>query len=222
MIEIVFDTETTGFDPFSGDRLVEIGCVEVENFIPTGKLYHQYINPERDMPAAAEAVHGLSAAYLRDFPTFAEVCADFMDFVGDKKLVAHNAEFDMRFINYEIKKLGFKAYPDSRAIDTLAMARKKFPGSPNTLDALCKRFHIDNGARVKHGALLDAELLAEVYLELKGGRQRGLSLVDDVAGSEALKLARAFKEPRSHHASSEEKERHAAFVAGLNEASWLK
>ena len=222
MIEIVFDTETTGFDPHNGDRIVEIGCVEVENFLPTGRIYHQYINPERSMPPSAEAVHGLSAAYLKDFPTFAEIVGDFMDFVGDHKLVAHNADFDMRFVNYEIQKLGFKPYPRNRAIDTLALARKKFPGSPNTLDALCKRFNVDNAGRVKHGALLDAELLAEVYLELMGGRQSGLSLVDDKAQKEALKLKRNFRDPRTHTASQEEQACHVKFVESLKEAHWSK
>ncbi|RMF09710.1 MAG: DNA polymerase III subunit epsilon, partial [Alphaproteobacteria bacterium] len=175
MREIVFDTETTGLDPAQGDRLVEIGCVELYNLVPTGKTFHVYINPERDMPQAAYEVHGLSEAFLRDHPVFAEVAADFLDFIGDATLVAHNAEFDMKFINAELTRLGFPPIGNDRVIDTLAIARRNFPGSPATLDALCKRFGIDNSARTKHGALLDAELLADVYLELRGGRQVGLA-----------------------------------------------
>lgn len=227
MREIVFDTETTGFDPFSGDRLVEIGCVEVENFLPTGKVYHQYINPERDMPEGAFKIHGLSAEFLKDYPTFAEVYANFIDFVGDANLVAHNADFDMKFINYELAQVGHKEYAKTRAIDTLDMARRKFPGSPNTLDALCKRFSVDNSNRIKHGALLDAELLAEVYLELRGGRQRGLDLdavrKQNVTGEMAVKIDRVFRQPRAHAATGEEIQRHNDFVSGIGEnALWYK
>jgi len=228
MREIVFDTETTGFDPFSGDRLVEIGCVEVENYLPTGRHFHQYINPERDMPEGAFRIHGLSAEFLRDFPTFPEIYAEFVDFVGDARLVAHNAEFDMKFINWELSQVGEKEYPKSRAIDTLEISRRKFPGSPNTLDALCKRFSVDNSNRVKHGALLDAELLAEVYLELMGGRQRGLAL--DQAASAASsqmgtapKIERIFRAPRAHQIAETEVKRHAEFVETLGEdALWNK
>ena len=149
MREVVFDTETTGFDPFNGDRIVEIGCVVVEDYIPTGEVYHVYINPERDMPAAAEQVHGLSAEFLKNHPTFSEIVADFRDFCGDMNLVAHNAEFDMKFINWEMENLGFPPYPASRSIDTLAISRRKFPGANNTLDALCKRFSIDNSNRLQ-------------------------------------------------------------------------
>lgn len=222
MREIVFDTETTGFDPFNGDRLVEIGCVEVENYLPTGRNFHQYINPERDMPEGAFRIHGLSAEYLKDFPTFPEVYADFIDFIGDSKLVAHNSDFDMKFINWELSQVGHAEYSKSRAVDTLQIARRKFPGSPNTLDALCKRFSIDNSNRVKHGALLDAELLAEVYLELMGGRQRGLALDAGEKktaqnGVETDIMERTFREARPHHASEEELKRHSEFVAGLGE-----
>lgn len=228
MREIVFDTETTGFNPQGGDRLVEIGCVEVENFLPTGRTYHQYVNPERDMPEGAFRIHGLSAEYLKDFPTFSEIYSDFVDFVGDAKLVAHNASFDMKFINWELSQVGHPEYPWSRAVDTLDIARRKFPGSPNTLDALCKRFTVDNSNRVKHGALLDAELLAEVYLELMGGRQRGLAL----DGQEIKTTAPAgpsqnnqptFREARPHAASNEELKRHELFVADMGEkALWPK
>lgn len=174
MREIVLDTETTGFEPEEGHRIVEIGCVEVINQIPTGKTYHQYINPDRDMPTEAYDVHGISEEFLADKPRFTEVVQDFIDFIGDAKLVIHNAEFDMRFINHEFKMAGFPALPKERAIDTLAIARKKYPGSPASLDALCRRYEIDNSNRTFHGALLDSELLAEVYLHLLGGRQHGL------------------------------------------------
>jgi len=224
MREVVFDTETTGFDPFNGDRVVEIGCVVVEDYIPTGDVYHVYINPERDMPTAAEQVHGLSEEFLKDHPTFGEIVADFRDFCGDMNLVAHNAEFDMKFINWEMENLGFATYPASRAVDTLAIARRKFPGANNTLDALCKRFSIDNSNRVKHGALLDAELLADVYLELMGGRQTGLSLVSDSNETQKPKIVstneRVFREPRPHSASSEELERHQEFIKEIEKSLW--
>ena len=228
MREIVFDTETTGFNPFDGDRLVEIGCVEVENFLPTGRIFHQYVNPERDMPEGAFRIHGLSAEYLKGYPVFAEVYTKFIDFVGDSKLVAHNANFDMKFINWELSQVGHAEYPKDRAVDTLDMARRKFPGSPNTLDALCKRFSIDNSNRVKHGALLDAELLAEVYLELRGGRQRGLALEAEVkAATEnaggGQGAARQFREARPHEATAEELARHGEFITSLGEdALWHK
>ncbi len=176
MRQIVFDTETTGFDAQGTDRIVEIGAVEVVNFIPTGKTYHQYINPECEVSDGAVAVHGLTYERLKSEPVFAQIGASFMDFIGEADLVAHNAEFDMLFINAEFKRIGMPIIPTSRAIDTLAIARKKFPGANNTLDALCKRFEVDNSERVFHGALLDAQLLAEVYLELSGGRQQGLQL----------------------------------------------
>lgn len=224
MREIVFDTETTGFDPFNGDRVVEIGCVVVDDYIPTGEVYHAYINPERDMPTAAEQVHGLTEDFLRDKPTFSEIVSDFRDFCGDMNLVAHNAEFDMKFINWEMENLGFSPYPASRAVDTLAIARRKFAGANNTLDALCKRFSIDNSNRVKHGALLDAELLAEVYLELMGGRQTGLSLVaqgletKQATGTKVSEII--YREPRAHHPSDEELIRHKAFLKEIENSLW--
>jgi len=170
------DTETTGLDPRNGDRLVEIACVEVFNYIPTGRTYHQYVNPERDMPQEAFAVHGLSAQFLSDKPVFSDVVADFMEFVGDAKMVFHNASFDMSFINMELGRVAREAVPSVRIVDTLALARRKHPGGPNTLDALCKRYGIDNSTRTLHGALLDAQLLAEVYLQLSGGQQPVLDL----------------------------------------------
>ncbi|PLX35529.1 MAG: DNA polymerase III subunit epsilon [Hyphomicrobiales bacterium] len=176
MREIVLDTETTGFNPDKGDRVVEIGCIELDNMLPTGEVYHVYINPERPMPEAAFRVHGLSDEFLRDKPVFADIAADFMAFVGESQLIIHNASFDMRFLNFELTKCGGQPLPDERAIDTLEMARKKHPFGPNSLDALCRRYGIDNSNRDYHGALLDSELLAQVYLELRGGRQPGLVL----------------------------------------------
>ncbi len=224
MREVVFDTETTGFDPFNGDRIVEIGCVVVEDYIPTGEVYHQYINPERDMPTAAEQVHGLTEEFLKDKPTFSEIVGDFRDFCADMNLVAHNAEFDMKFINWEMENLGFSPYPASRAVDTLAIARRKFAGANNTLDALCKRYSIDNSNRVKHGALLDAELLAEVYLELMGGRQTGLSLGEAKGEEKAKKVVAQteakFREARPHAPSEEELARHKAFIKDIEKNLW--
>ncbi|MEL7259379.1 MAG: DNA polymerase III subunit epsilon, partial [Pseudomonadota bacterium] len=176
MREIVLDTETTGFEPEQGDRIVEIGGVELFNHVPTGKTFHKYINPERSMPNEAFEVHGLGDDFLRDKPLFSEVAQDFLDFVGDAKLVIHNAAFDMKFLNAELGWLQLPQLPWDQAIDTLAIARKKFPGSPASLDALCRRFGIDNSDRTLHGALLDSEILAEVYLELIGGRQPDFAL----------------------------------------------
>ena len=179
MREIVLDTETTGFKPDEGDRIVEIGAVELFNHVATGKTYHQYINPERSMPAEAFAVHGLGDDFLKDKPKFAEIAQGFVDFVGDSKMVIHNASFDMKFLNAELGWVKRPLLPNDQAIDTLAIARRKFPGSPASLDALCRRFGINNDARVLHGALLDSEILAEVYLELIGGKQPGLVLGSD-------------------------------------------
>ena len=187
MREIVLDTETTGLDPASGDRLVEIGCVELANHIPTGRIWHQYFNPERDMPEGAFKVHGLSAEFLADKPLFAELAGDFLEFVSGADLVIHNAAFDTGFLNAELARIERPPLPADRIIDTLAMARRKHPSGGNSLDALCRRYGIDNSARTRHGALLDAELLAEVYLELRGGRQANLTLV----GTEAQKTALA-------------------------------
>jgi DNA polymerase-3 subunit epsilon len=176
MREIVLDTETTGLDPSTGDRIVEIGAVELLNHMPTGKTYHQYINPERDMPAEAFAVHGLSEKFLSDKPVFAKIAQEFLDFIQDSRLVIHNAAFDMKFLNAELDGCGLPQIPMKQALDTLAIARKKYPGAQNSLDALCRRFGIDNSNRTLHGALLDSEILAEVYLELIGGRQPDFAL----------------------------------------------
>ena len=178
MREIVFDTETTGLDPYQGDRLVEIGCVELINGFPTGNSFHRYLNPERDVPEGAFKVHGLSREFLKDKPLFAEICDEFLDFVGDAPLVAHNAMFDLGFINAELERCKKAALQRERLVDTLMLARRRYPAGPNKLDDLCARFSIDLSRRTKHGALLDAELLAEVYVELTGKRQARLGLVD--------------------------------------------
>ena len=183
MREIVLDTETTGLDPANGDRIVEIGCLELVNRLPTGKTYHVYINPERDMPHEAEAVHGLSAAFLADKPKFADIADEFIAFVKGAALIIHNAGFDMKFLNAELAHLGRDDLRDAEIIDTLTMARKKFPGAPASLDALCRRFGVDNSGRDLHGALIDSELLAGVYLELSGGRQPGLVFQADGGAS---------------------------------------
>ena len=227
MREIVLDTETTGFDPASGHRVVEIGCVELINHVPTGETYHVYLNPERDMPEEAFNVHGLSEEFLSDKPLFAEEAPKFVEFIGDARLVIHNADFDMKFLNWELQMLGYPTMPRDRAIDTVGMARKRFPGSPASLDALCLRFGIDNSKRDKHGALLDAELLAHVYLELIGGREPGLALASSgrqavSANSLQAEIVRQARAPRPHAASEEERAAHGEFVAKLTDALWLK
>lgn len=229
MREIVIDTETTGFDALNGDRVVEIGCIELLNHIPTGNEYQVYINPERDMPSGAFEVHGLSETFLSDKPLFADIVDDFLGFVGDDKLVAHNASFDMGFINAELGRLKRPAIAMSQAIDTVAMARRKFPGAPASLDALCRRFAVDASARTHHGALLDAGLLAEVYLALIGGRQPGLSLAASTidktsslsAAPETASETRT-REPRPHTSTDEEVAAHAAFVDGLKDPLWRR
>lgn len=226
MREIVLDTETTGFKADEGDRLVEIGCIELINHIPTGRHYHVYINPERSMPEEAFKVHGLSDEFLKDKPVFAAVAREFCDFIGEDPLVIHNAQFDLGFLNAELARLpGFPHIAMERAIDTVRLARQKFPGAQVSLDALCKRFNIDNSARVKHGALLDAELLAEVYLELIGGRQQGLGFAGAAEGETilAVQVPRGpARPPRPHAASPEELAAHAAFLAKLKDPLWLK
>lgn len=223
MREIVLDTETTGFDPETGDRIVEIGGVELFNHVATGRTYHQYINPERDMPQEAFDVHGLSAEFLSDKPKFAEIAQTFVDFLGDANLVIHNASFDMKFLNAELKWANRPLIPFDRAIDTLLIARKKFPGSPASLDALCRRFGIDNSARTLHGALLDSEILAEVYLELIGGRQPDFALAAHDAGPAhgTSDTWRAFPRPNRlpPRLSEAERKAHDAFVDRLGEGA---
>lgn len=225
MREIVFDTETTGLNPATGDRLVEIGCVEIFNRVATGRHYHAYFNPERDMPPEAEAVHGLSATFLSDKPRFADIVEDLLEFIGDSPLVAHNASFDFGFLNHELERCGRPSVCLTRMRDTLALARTRHPGAKHSLDALCVRFGIDRSHRVKHGALLDAQLLAQVYVELTGGRQIGLGLVADkpaasAAAGAAVPAERQWLAPRPHAASPEELERHRGFIARLRGALW--
>ncbi len=226
MREIVMDTETTGFEPDKGDRIVEIGCVELVNHVPTGKHYHQYVNPERDMPEEAFRVHGLSEEFLRDHPKFAEIVDDFLFFIGDSKLVIHNAEFDLKFLNAELGWRKRPPIPMSRAVDTVALARRKFPGSPASLDALCRRFGIDNSARTLHGALLDSEILAEVYLELIGGRQPDFGLAADSRGSAGAGADSSWRpkprpEPLPPRITDAEAEAHSKFVKKLGaDALW--
>jgi DNA polymerase-3 subunit epsilon len=227
MREIALDTETTGLDPLLGHRIVEVACVELVNHLPTGRHFQAYVNPERDIPAEAEAVHGLGAAFLADKPRFAEIVDGLMQFIGDAALVIHNAEFDIRFLNAELARLKRPALAH-RIVDTLQIARRKFPGAQASLDALCRRFAIDNSARTKHGALLDAELLAEVYLELVGGRQAGLDLtgIEMPAGlvTPAAPPGGApivVRPPRPHAPTEAEAAAHAALLAKLKEPIWL-
>lgn len=224
--EIVFDTETTGFDPLTGDKLLEIGAVELINHVPTGKIYHQYINPEREVPEEVVKVHGLTTEYLKDFPNFAACAQDWIDFVGDDGiLVAHNAQFDMKFINYELKHLGYAGYDWGRVVDTLEIAKSKFPGQRNNLDILCKRFGIDNSARTFHGALLDAQLLAEVYLELLGGAEPTMELhTAEVKNNNTAntEIKRVFREARVFNVTEEETEAHRAFLEkNIKNSLWL-
>ncbi|QPO11791.1 DNA polymerase III subunit epsilon [Thalassospira sp. A40-3] len=232
MREIVLDTETTGLDPYADHRLVEIGCIELINHMPTGRQYHQYINPQRPMPKEAFDVHGLGDDFLKDQPVFAEVADEFIEFIGeDSVLVIHNASFDMKFLNAELEWLNKPRIAMERALDTVQMARKKFPGSPVSLDALCRRFKIDNSNRTLHGALLDSDLLAQVYLELLGGRQHGLSLDpnalngdqdEDNGGRRVLGPRGNRLEPRPHVISDEELAAHRAYIeAKVKDALWL-
>ena len=229
MREIVFDTETTGLDPKTGDRMVEIGCVEMVNKVATGESFHAYYNPQRDMPAAAEAVHGLSANFLSDKPLFADGAQALLDFIGGAPLVAHNAGFDFGFLNKELELIGREAVSLDRMVDTVALARRKHPGAKLSLDALCTRYGVDRSHRVKHGALLDAELLAQVYVELTGGRQIGLELAADAPASPATDpviTARAQSRParpvRPHSATPEELARHTAFVGTIDSPVWQR
>lgn len=218
MREIVFDTETTGLDPKAGHRLVEIGCVELFNRMPTGETFHHYINPERSMPEDAYRIHGISDEMLADKPKFSVIAEAFVAFIGDAPLVAHNANFDMNFINAELGIAGMPPIPGDRAVDTVAIARRKFPGSPASLDALAKRFDIDLSARDKHGALLDASILAAVYLELMGGREPGLHLATDggrrvdEAATAVATVTRERREPRPHGPTEAELAAHAGFL----------
>jgi DNA polymerase-3 subunit epsilon len=237
MREIVFDTETTGFDPKGGHRMVEIGCIELINRVPTGAVFHEYFDPERDMPAEAEAVHGLSIGFLTGKPRFSDRAEDLIVFLGDAPLIAHNAAFDFGFLNAELAASGLGDVSLDRMVDTIAIARRKHPGAKLSLDALCSRYGIDRSHRTKHGALLDAELLAQLYVELLGGRQIGLELAADAAAPEAAQPggaraptgsalmpgpARPFRAARPHRASEAELTRHSAFMAGFGDPLWTR
>ncbi len=227
MREIVFDTETTGLDPAGGDRIVEIGCVEMINRAETGRHFHAYFNPERSMPPGAEAVHGLTDIFLSDKPRFSERAEEFLEFIEDSPLVAHNAGFDFGFLNHELGQCGRPVVCTSRMVDTLSLARSRHPGAKHSLDALCTRFGVDRSRRVKHGALLDAQLLAQVYIELTGGRQIGLGLVEDtedvgltsVPGTVTVREQRIA---RPHFAEAGELERHRAFIGKLVNPLWAR
>jgi len=229
MREIIFDTETTGLSPAGGDRMVEIGCVEMINRVETGRTFHSYFNPGRPMPSEAEAVHGLSDRFLSDKPNFHERCEELLAFIGDSPLIAHNASFDFGFINHELGQCGRPLVCTSRMVDTLVLARQKFPGAKHSLDALCTRFGVDRSQRIKHGALLDAQLLAQVYVELTGGRQIGLTLVAELIEEGTAETALGLvPEPvvltvrpaRPHAPSEDELERHAAFMARIADPVW--
>ncbi len=228
MREIVLDTETTGFNPKTGDRVIEIGCVELIDLLPTGKTYHTYVNPQRDVPPGASKVSGITTEFLYDKPLFMSVVDSFLDFIGDDKLVIHNAGFDMGFINSELERLCRDPLPMSRAIDTVQMARQKFPGSPASLDALCRRFGIDLSARIKHGALLDAELLASVYLELKGGRQvafsfNGQNKQPEIKNNAMLDPKQTSNHPkRTFPLSAADQQAHEEFIGTLKNPLWLQ
>jgi DNA polymerase III subunit epsilon len=225
MREIIFDTETTGLNPAGGDRMVEIGCIELVNRVETGRSFHAYFNPERPMPSEAEAVHGLSDIFLSDKPRFLEKAEELLEFIADSPLIAHNAAFDFGFLNHELQRCARDPVCMSRMIDTLMLARSRHPGAKHSLDALCTRFGVDRSQRVKHGALLDAQLLAQVYVELTGGRQIGLSLgttatsaaAEAVAASQVERVARPA---RPHAPSDEERTRHRGFIARLTEPLW--
>jgi len=224
MREVALDTETTGLSPVQGDRLVEIGCVELINYLPTGKTFHKYINPERDVPEGARRVHGLSEEFLADKPKFKEIADEFLEFIGDSKLVIHNAKFDMGFINAELVRIKKPTLPMTRAIDTLQMARDKFKGARASLDALCKRFNISLESREdRHGALIDTELLAKVYLELKGGKQRTLLSGggnEKKVSASNVSVKKVDRKKRDFPPSDEEVSEHNEFLKQINKPAW--
>lgn len=221
MREIVLDTETTGLDPAAGHRIVEVACVELVNHVATGRTYQTYVNPDRDMPEEAFRVHGLSREFLSGYPRFDEVAGELLEFLAEDQLVIHNAEFDVKFLNHELGRLGHPEIALGRTVDTVALARRRFPGAQANLDALCKRFEIDNSARDLHGALLDCQLLAEVYLELLGGRQPGLELAADAGGPARMQVvSRQRREPRPHAPSDTELQAHAAMLEKLKDPIW--
>lgn len=225
MREIVLDTETTGRDVAEGHRIVEIGCLELMNHIPTGRTYHRYLDPECEVDEGAAQIHGLRRSFLRQFPPFRRIAAEFLTFIGSDPVIAHNAPFDIGFLNAELTAAGEATIPDSQVRDTLAMARRRFPGAPASLDALCKRFGVDNTGRTYHGALLDSELLADVYLQLLGGRQPDLTLAAGPASTAdtapaAAETGGGYRAPRPHAPTAAEAAAHAALVAKLKDPLW--
>lgn len=228
MREIVLDTETTGLDPAEGHRIIEIACVELINYLPTGRVYQAYVNPERDVPQEASAISGIKTDFLKPFPVFSKIVDDFLSFLGDDKLVIHNAPFDLKFLNSELERLNHPPFPPHRALDTLKMARTKFPGSPASLDALCRRFQIDLTGRTKHGALIDCELLAKVYLELLGGRQTAFTFggahvqTKTTTTADLKNILRKVRDPRPHEPSPEELEAHKELISHIKGSLWKK
>lgn len=227
MREIVFDTETTGLSPAGGDRMVEIGCIEMVGRVETGRHFHCYFNPERPMPSEAEAIHGLSDIFLSDKPRFSEKVDELIEFIGDSPLIAHNAGFDFGFLNHELDRCGRPGVCLTRMVDTLVLARTRHPGAKHSLDALCTRYGVDRSQRVKHGALLDAQLLAQVYIELTGGRQIGLGLVSAAPAAVTVSfgsapVSRPVRDPRPHAASEFEMARHRAFLAKIANPLWAR
>ena len=220
MREVILDTETTGLNSDNGDRIVEIGCVELVNHVATGVTYHQYINPERPMPDEAFKIHGLSEAFLSEFPIMSDIIDEFLEFIGVAPLVIHNAEFDIRFLNAELSRLDKPALNNKRAIDTVRLARERFPGGSVSLNALCKRFRIDNSSRSFHGALLDAHLLSSVYLELVGGKQRGFELSTKEIGNEVNSTDGNRRDSRNFVVKDEELKAHARFMAKISKPIW--
>ncbi len=221
---VLFDTETTGLDPLTGDRVIEVAALELEGDLPTGRHFHRLIHPERDIPEDAIRIHGITLEHLREAPRFIEVALDLIEFLGDGPLIAHNAAFDFGFLDHEFRRAGHPLLARERMIDTLALAKQRFPGMPNSLDALCRRFAIDLSERTQHNALLDCRLLAEVYVELTGGRQRGFSLDDDRQAemSVTVYLASGPRQPRPMRASAAELAAHAAFVGRLKDPVWAQ
>lgn len=224
--EIVFDTETTGLDPATGDRLIEIGCVELVGGVQTGRTFHRFVNPERDIPADATRIHGITNDQVRGQPVFGQIVDDFLAFIADAPLVAHNAEFDFKFVNAELRNIGREPLSASRMVDTIQIAKRLYPGARLSLDSLCARLGIDTSARIKHGALVDSQILAEVYMEMLGGKQRGLALGTERAaetdGSSAtVQIERPLRAPRSFAATADELAQHAAFVGKIKNAIWV-
>ncbi len=224
--EIVFDTETTGLDPATGDRVIEIGCVELIGSVQTGRTFHSFINPERDIPAEATRIHGITNDKVRSQPVFGQIVDAFLAFIGDAPLVAHNAEFDFKFVNAELRNLGRDPLSSARMIDTIQIAKRLYPGARLSLDSLCARLGIDTSARTKHGALIDSQILAEVYMEMLGGKQRGLELgstgiQSTLASATSTQAERPFRQPRTFVPTAEELARHAAFVGKIKNAIWV-